>query len=97
MTQRLSDAELALLEQFGGSAAPQLVPSSRIALEGERVTDAFGNPPGAAADGQLGQVGGVRRRRATRRHRRRQQRRTRGRNRLVMNMRLRIRARSRHT
>lgn len=88
----MSAKELDLLEKFGGSDAPRLVADSDASLKGSRVTDAFGNPPGAAADLQLGQVqaGGVRSRRRTRRkgrkaHRRRRS--TRSRNRLSMNAR----------
>ena len=68
--KQLTDADLALLEQFGGSNAPRLVAGSGASLADARITDAYGNPFGAAADGQLGQVvqaGGRRRRRATRR------------------------------
>ena len=67
--KQLTDADLALLEQFGGSNAPRLVAGSGASLADARITDAYGNPFGAAADGQLGQVvqAGGRRRRATRR------------------------------
>ena len=111
MTQRPSEDELARWEeQFGGSATPQLVPSSRIALEGERITGPFGElvtgPGQTGAPSDLGgvapQMGGARRRRpATRRRRqqriRNQNRRSRRGFNLSMSLRIRTRSRSRHT
>ena len=109
MTQRPSEDELARWEeQFGGSATPQLVPSSRIALEGERITGPFGQlvtgPGQTGAPSDLGgvspQMGGARRR-ATRRRRqqrsRNQNRRSRRGFNLSMSLRIRTRSRSRHT
>jgi hypothetical protein len=81
----LTDSDLDLLEKFGGSAASRSIADGDASLIGSRVTDAFGNPPGAEADGQLGQVqkGGARKRhRSTRRLRRHRQRRKRSTRRL---------------
>lgn len=72
----MSDAELKLLEQFGGTDAPRFVPAPDTT--GDRVVDVFGNPvqsfSEAADTADLGGVqrgGAVRQRRQRRRMSRR--------------------------
>jgi hypothetical protein len=77
--KEFTKGELDLLEQFGGSPYAPLEKGSARIIEGERVTDAFGNPPGEINTADMGGVqrGGRRkrkhqtRRKTRRRHGRR--------------------------
>ena len=104
---QMTDAELQLLEQFGGSADPTYVAGSSLFGKGDRVTMADGHPISSLAekslDSDLGlpQVGGGRSRRSRRgrkrltRRRRTARGRGRGRNRIAFNMRISFRRRQR--
>ena len=100
---QMTDAELQLLEQFGGSADPTYVAGSSLFGKGDRVTMADGSPISSLAekslDSDLGlpQVGGGRSRRSGRGRkrltRRRRTARGRGRNGIAFNLRLRVTSR----
>jgi hypothetical protein len=104
---QMTDAELQLLEQFGGSADPQFIPGSSLFGKGDRVTMADGSPITSLAekslDSDLGipQAGGARRSR--RRHgrkrltHRRRSVRGKGRGRYLLNLHLRISSRQRQS
>lgn len=97
--KELTEAELAMFEQAGGQADPQLIPGSKD-FSGDRVTDSFGNPPGAMDTAEdLGGVqrGGARRRSKRRQtRRRRSSRRMRGKGRFSLNLRISMKRRQRH-
>jgi hypothetical protein len=54
----MTDEELDLLEQFGGSSYAPLEQGSARIIEGDRVTDAFGNPRDKV---NMADIGGVQR------------------------------------
>lgn len=89
--KELTPAELAMFEQAGGRADPQLIPGSKD-FSGYRVTNPFGDVPGAMDTvSDLGgiQSGGARYRRKKRQTRRRRSlRRNHGRGRFSLNLRI---------
>jgi hypothetical protein len=97
--KQLTEAELAMFEQAGGRADPQLIPGSKD-FSGYRITNSFGDVPGAMdtvsdLGGVAPQVGGRRRqRRQTRRNRSAKRNRRSGR--FLLNLRLRVSSRQRH-